>query len=91
MRPLLFLLAGLALGLPLAAGFVMPAGAVEYPWCANFADGAGANCGFTTYEQCMLTARGSGGYCAENTFYESPAAAARSRHTARKPRPPKKQ
>ena len=54
-----------------------PAPAVEYPWCANFADGAGANCGFTTYEQCMLTARGTGGYCAENTFYKPPAAVAR--------------
>ena len=71
MRPLLFLLAGLALGLPLAAGFVTPAGAVEYPWCANFADGAGANCGFMTYDECMLTARGTGGYCAENTFYDT--------------------
>ena len=91
MRLLLFLLAGLALGFPLAAGFVTPAGAVEYPWCANFADGAGANCGFMTYDECMLTARGTGGYCAENTMYTPPAAAARSRHTARKPRPPKKQ
>lgn len=95
MRLLLFLLARLAvvfaLGFSLAAGTATPAQAVEYPWCANFADGAGSNCGFTTYEQCMLTARGSGGYCAENTFYEPPAAAARSRHAPRKPRPPKKQ
>ena len=85
MRPLLFLLAGFAC----AAGSVTPAEAVEYPWCANFADGAGANCGFTTYEQCMLTARGTGGYCAENTMYTPPAAAARS-HTSRKRRPSKK-
>ena len=49
-----------------------PATAIDYPWCANFADGAGSNCSFTTYEQCMLTARGSGGYCAENTMYEPP-------------------
>ena len=90
MRLLLFLLAGLALGFPGAAGSATPAQAVEYPWCANFADGAGANCGFTTYEQCMLTARGSGGYCAENTFYEPPAAAARTRPAPRKPRSSKK-
>ena len=81
MRPLLILLAGVAC----VTGSVRTAAAVEYPWCANFADGAGSNCGFTTHEQCMLTARGTGGYCAENTFYEPPAAAARSRHKSRKP------
>jgi hypothetical protein len=43
-----------------AAGPARPAEAVEYPWCANFADGAGANCGFMTYKECMLTARGTG-------------------------------
>ena len=86
MRLLLFLLAGLAC----AAAPGTPAGAVEYPWCANVADGAGTNCGFTTYEQCMLTARGTGGYCAENTMYTPPAAAARPRHARRKPRSPKK-
>ena len=90
MRLLLLLLAGVALGFPLAAMTNRPAMAVEYPWCANFADGAGTNCGFTTYEQCMLTARGTGGYCAENTFYTPPAAAARSRHAPRKPRHTKK-
>jgi Protein of unknown function (DUF3551) len=67
-----------------------PAEAIEYPWCANFADGAGTNCGFTTYEQCMLTARGSGGYCAENTFYNPPAGAVRPRPVRRGSRPPKK-
>ena len=86
MRLLLFLLAGLAC----AAAPGTPAEAVEYPWCANFADGAGANCGFMTYEECMLTARGTGGYCAENTMYTPPAAAARSRHATRNRRPAKK-
>ncbi len=28
---------------------------LEFPWCANFADGAGANCGFISYEQCLKT------------------------------------
>jgi Protein of unknown function (DUF3551) len=60
-----------------------PAMAESYPWCSEFADGAGANCGFTTYEQCMATARGSGGYCAENVMYSPPVAAARSRHPTR--------
>jgi len=73
----LFRLAGLAgivltspLGVVLA---VTPAQAVEYPWCSNFHDGAGSNCGFTSYEQCMQTARGSGGYCAPNDVYTGPA------------------
>jgi hypothetical protein len=92
MRLLPFLLAGrrlgFALGFALAAGSGTPAGAVEYPWCANFADGAGTNCGFTTYEQCMLTARGTGGYCAENSFYEPPAKA--GLQPSRKRRPAKK-
>jgi len=69
-----FLLA--IIGIALVAA---PADAVEYPWCANFADGAGANCGFATYEQCMLTARGTGGYCAENTLYAPAAGTARPR------------
>ena len=60
--------------------------AIDYPWCAEYADGAGVNCGFTTYEQCMETARGSGGYCALNNTYSPPVAAARSRHPPRKQR-----
>jgi len=57
--------------------------AQNYPWCAMFADGAGANCGFSTYEQCMATARGSGGYCEKNNVYVAPHAAAPSRPAVR--------
>jgi len=60
--------------------------AQNYPWCSNFHDGAGTNCGFSTYEQCMATARGSGGYCAPNNLYVAPQAAASSGHTKRKGR-----
>jgi hypothetical protein len=49
-----------------------PARAQNYPWCSNFHDGAGTNCGFSTYEQCMATARGTGGYCAPNNMYVAP-------------------
>jgi hypothetical protein len=63
---LLLLLLGVFAG---AAGIGTTARAQSYPWCSNFADGAGVNCGFTTYDQCMETARGSGGYCAPNTMY----------------------
>ena len=47
--------------------------AQSYPWCSSFHDGAGINCGFTSYEQCMATARGTGGSCERNTLYTPPA------------------
>jgi hypothetical protein len=31
--------------------------------------GGGRNCGFVSYEQCMMTARGAGGSCEQNLFY----------------------
>jgi hypothetical protein len=46
-----------------------PALGQNYPWCSNFHDGGGANCGFSSYEQCMTTAQGSGGTCARNNVY----------------------
>jgi hypothetical protein len=58
------LLAGAIAGVTLALG--SPAVAQHYPWCSNFADGAGTNCGWSTLEQCMITVRGSGGYCSQN-------------------------
>jgi hypothetical protein len=60
--------------------------AQNYPWCSNLHDGAGTNCGFSTYEQCMATARGSGGYCAPNTLYVAPRAAVPSGQATRKHR-----
>ncbi len=63
--------------------------AQDYPWCANFADGAGVNCGFPTLQQCMATAGGSGGYCSPNNMYKPPVAAAAPAHQARKHRPRK--
>ena len=58
--------------------------AQNYPWCANFADGAGTNCGFSTEQQCMVTIQGSGGYCSQNNLYKPAAALAPARHQARK-------
>jgi hypothetical protein len=74
----------------IAAGFALialaaPAAAQSnYPWCSNFADGAGINCGFSSYEQCMATARGAGGSCAKNDWYRAPAVAEPIPHRARK-------
>jgi len=63
--------------------------AQNFPWCSNFHDGAGVNCGFSTYEQCMATARGSGGYCAPNNFYVAPHAAMPSGHAKHKRQVPR--
>lgn len=47
--------------------------AIEYPWCVQYGGGMGGgssrNCGFVSYEQCMMTARGAGGSCEQNLFY----------------------
>ena len=45
--------------------------AIEYPWCAQYSgeENGGRNCGFVSYEQCMMTARGAGGWCEQNLFY----------------------
>jgi hypothetical protein len=86
-----------------AAMYLIPAGVVfsaivvaipsaaqaqNYPWCSNFHDGAGTNCGFSTYEQCMATARGTGGYCAPNNSYTAPRPAGSLVRTQRKRRVP---
>jgi hypothetical protein len=48
--------------------------AQNYPWCAEYSgDSGGAmNCGFVSYDQCMLTVRGMGGFCVVNTQYHPP-------------------
>jgi hypothetical protein len=57
----------------LAALDVRPAASEIYrPWCAQYygrgGDGA-RNCGFVSYEQCMMTATpGSGAWCVRNTW-----------------------
>jgi hypothetical protein len=58
--------------------------AQNWPWCSNFHDGGGINCGFSTYEQCMATARGGGGYCAPNNLYVAPHPATFSGHAKHK-------
>jgi len=56
-------------------GFAVCASAeIYYPWCANYGGrgGGGTNCGWSTYEQCMVTIRGMGGFCDRNPFYTPP-------------------
>lgn len=75
---------GLALAIvAAAAGATSAARAQNYPWCANFADGAGTNCGFATLQQCQADILGSGGYCDRNNLYK-PAAAAPAPQRAHK-------
>ena len=66
--------------LPIATG----ANAQTYPWCANFADGAGTNCGFQSLEQCKVTIGGSGGFCDQNTLYKPPVANAPGRQARKR-------
>ena len=59
----------LVLGISIiSAGIVVPAQAQNYPWCADYS-GGGTNCGFVTFEQCLLTVSGIGGFCDPNTQY----------------------
>jgi len=51
-----------------------PADAEIYrPWCAQYYgnNGGGTNCGFTSYEQCMMTAQGAGAWCVQNPWYRA--------------------
>jgi hypothetical protein len=51
------------------------ANAQNYPWCAEYGGGdmgGSTNCGFSTYEQCMVTLSGMGGFCNRNTQYVPP-------------------
>jgi hypothetical protein len=57
-----------------AAFDVRPAASEIYrPWCAQYYSSSGngaTNCGFTSYEQCMMTATpGSGAFCVQNPWY----------------------
>ena len=61
-----------------------PVAAQNYPWCANFADGAGTNCGFVSEQQCRTTIAGSGGYCSSNNLYQASAAVAPARRQTAK-------
>ena len=63
---------------------LITARAQNWPWCSNFHDGAGTNCGFSTYEQCMATARGSGGFCVRNNLYVEPHPGMSSSHAKHK-------
>ena len=58
------------------------------PWCAQYYGfgGGGTNCGFISYEQCMMTARGAGpGACRVPGIWPTATAAKRlpPRHGAR--------
>jgi hypothetical protein len=79
-----------AVAIAAMSSFSQPAQAtIEYPWCVQYSDGddggGGRNCGFVSYEQCMMTARGAGGSCERNLFYEDKQAK-QPRQTRQRPR-----
>ena len=40
------------------------------PWCVVYSGRGGRNCGFTSFQQCMMTATpGTGGSCVQNPWY----------------------
>ena len=50
------------------------AGETYRPWCVQYLGGrnGATNCGFHSYEQCMMTATpGSGAICVQNPWYGS--------------------
>ena len=51
-----------------------PTKAQNYPWCAQYGAtfGGAMNCGFTTFQQCLVTLSGMGGFCVRNTLYVPP-------------------
>jgi hypothetical protein len=86
MKALLFL--GIALALVFAGG---RAEAQNYPWCAQYGEDFGdvLNCGFVSFDQCMLTVRGMGGFCIENNRYQPPGAAVAPSHRVKRHSAPK--
>ena len=62
----LFALAALAAVVPRSAE-----AEIYRPWCAQYYGfgGGGTNCGFISYEQCMMTAQGAGAWCVQNPWY----------------------
>lgn len=67
----LALYAAFSAALAIAVASNAASAAIEYPWCAQYSgdDNGGRNCGFVSYEQCMMTARGAGAACERNSFY----------------------
>jgi Protein of unknown function (DUF3551) len=68
----LLLIIVITVGAPILFG--RSAEAQNYPWCAQYSvgDENGLNCGFISFEQCMVTVRGIGGFCMQNNTYQAP-------------------
>jgi Protein of unknown function (DUF3551) len=50
-------------------GSAQPSAAmVLYPWCVWYGPDT-SNCGFTSFQQCLLTASGNGAFCRPNAWY----------------------
>jgi hypothetical protein len=60
--------------------------AQNYPWCAQYSGtmGGSMNCGFVSFDQCMMTVRGMGGFCVVNTLYQPTGPAVRRSYSRKK-------
>ena len=56
------------IALMLAASANPSTAAVIYPWCVQYGPDT-SNCGFTSFQQCLLTASGNGAFCRPNAWY----------------------
>jgi hypothetical protein len=59
--------------------------AQNYPWCAQYTGdmGGSMNCGFVSYDQCMLDVSGVGGFCIVNNTYQPAVPATARKHHVR--------
>ena len=75
MRPLHLAGAAAIVALTLASSVTTSQALIIYPWCAHYSGrnmGGAANCGFTTFAQCMATVSGNGGHCDVNPWWQGP-------------------
>ena len=83
MKVLLFVFAVLVAATAIGAR----AQAQNYPWCAHYGKGdGGMNCGFTTFQQCLIDLSGLGGFCEQNNTYVPPSTPARHQPLKHHPR-----
>ncbi|MGA2894523.1 MAG: DUF3551 domain-containing protein [Xanthobacteraceae bacterium] len=80
----------LILGLAItAASFATRTEAQNYPWCAHNGKDGGMDCGFTSFQQCLVDISGLGGFCEPNNTYKPAVSAAPAGRRALKRRPQK--
>ena len=72
MQPMRWMVSAIAM-LGMASVSAPAATAGGYPYCIKGCDfgGAGGDCSFSTYQQCLATASGRDAWCAENPDFNA--------------------